>query len=208
MLSRDRLPAPYPTTYDHAKRQAPFAEGNSAQYTLMVPFDYTGLTKALGGASAAKTRLNSFFTSLNAGPNSAHEWIGNEHSLWSPYLYNYTGADSSTMQTVRNIELQTFGVGPGGLPGNDDAGSTSSWFVFSAMGLFPKTPGQSGFSTVSPLFTDITVTPESGAGLHLTAPDASDSTPVLLTKTLDGAAYTTNWITLDKLAGHTFNWSK
>lgn len=197
----------YPTTYDHAKRQDPFAEGNSAQYTLMVPFDYTGLAKALGGSSTVKTRLDNFFTSLDAGPNSAHEWIGNEHSLWSPYLYSYAGAMASTQKTVRNIELTTFSTAPGGLPGNDDAGATSSWYIFSAMGLFPKTPGQAGFSLASPLFTDVVVTPESGAGFHVTAPTASDSTPVLPNVTVDGTAFTGNWITMDQLAGKTINWS-
>ena len=38
---------------------------------------------------------------------------------------------------------------PNGLPGNDDYGSMSSWFVFAALGLFPRA-GSSDFVLGSP----------------------------------------------------------
>ena len=42
---------------------------------------------------------------------------------------------------VRAAMDRYFGTGPDGLPGNDDAGTLSAWFVFSAMGFYPVTPG-------------------------------------------------------------------
>jgi hypothetical protein len=53
------------------------------------------------------------------------------------------------------IMLQRFGNSPGGLPGNDDLGSTSSWYVFSAMGLYPVCPGRPIYSIGSPLFKSV-----------------------------------------------------
>ena len=31
---------------------------------------------------------------------------------------------------------------PGGIPGNDDLGAMSSWYVFSALGMYPQVPGR------------------------------------------------------------------
>jgi putative alpha-1,2-mannosidase len=50
-----------------------------------------------------------------------------------------------------------FGRGPDGLPGNDDAGALSAWFVFSAMGFYPVTPGLPEYRLGSPLFERITI---------------------------------------------------
>ena len=50
-----------------------------------------------------------------------------------------------------------FGTEPDGLPGNDDAGALSAWFVFSAMGFYPVTPGLPEYRLGSPLFDEITI---------------------------------------------------
>jgi putative alpha-1,2-mannosidase len=52
---------------------------------------------------------------------------------------------------------QHFGTGPDGLPGNDDVGTLSAWFVFSAMGFYPVTPGLPEYRLGSPLFERITI---------------------------------------------------
>jgi putative alpha-1,2-mannosidase len=55
------------------------------------------------------------------------------------------------------------------MPGNDDAGSTSSWYVFSTLGLYPIYPGVAGFVVSSPAFTSMTVRLKSGT-LKVLAP--------------------------------------
>ena len=40
-------------------------------------------------------------------------------------------------QLIVCVKNSAFGVGRGGLPGNDDSGGLSSWFVWASLGLFP-----------------------------------------------------------------------
>ena len=58
---------------------------------------------------------------------------------------------------VRGILASQFHIGPGGLPGNDDAGQMSAWYVLSAMGFYPVCPGTLDYSIGSPLFSRITI---------------------------------------------------
>ncbi|MGH7940761.1 MAG: glycoside hydrolase domain-containing protein, partial [Limisphaerales bacterium] len=60
------------------------------------------------------------------------------------------------------IQDTLFTSSPSGLPGNDDAGALSSWYVFSALGLYPEIPGVAGFVTGSPLFSKAVIYPERG----------------------------------------------
>ena len=46
---------------------------------------------------------------------------------------------------------------PDGLPGNDDSGATSAWFVFAALGLYPMAPGEAWYHISSPLFDRATL---------------------------------------------------
>src|SRR5207302_3562588 len=142
---------------DHGSACCGFVEGNAAQYTWMVPFDYAGLFNRMGGSEAAVTRLDDFFVELNAGQNRPHAWIGNEPSLNAPWAYNFAGAPARTQAVIRRIQTELFDTTPGGLPGNDDGGTTSAWFVFSALGLFPAVPGVGGLAIGSPMFPDAVV---------------------------------------------------
>ena len=114
-----------------------FAEGDAPQYTWAVPQDVSGLTRALGGTAAARARLNRFFTRLNAGGTSPYAFLGNEPTLDTPYLYDWLGAPSAGAAVIRRALLGLYGAGPAGEPGNDDGGEMASWWVLSALGLYP-----------------------------------------------------------------------
>ena len=55
------------------------------------------------------------------------------------------------VQAVRQIVDTAYGVGPSGLPGNDDLGTMSAWYVFAAVGLFPQVPGRAEVLLGSPV---------------------------------------------------------
>jgi len=118
-----------------------FQEGNAAQYTWMVPQDLRGLVRGIGGDTAANTRLDDYFSQLNAGPNEPYNWAGNEPALDTPWVYDSTGEPWRTQDVVHEITSQLYSLTPGGEPGNDDLGAMSSWYVWAALGLYPQTPG-------------------------------------------------------------------
>jgi predicted alpha-1,2-mannosidase len=118
-----------------------FQEGNAAQYTWMVPQNLKGLIQGMGGNQAAISRLNTFFTQLNAGPNEPFQWQGNEPSLDTPWVYDSAGEPWQTQSVVHDIMTQLYSLTPGGEPGNDDLGAMSSWYVWAALGVYPQTPG-------------------------------------------------------------------
>lgn len=186
---------------DHSHPCCGFVEGNGSQYTWMVPFDYAGLFNRLGGDAAVVGRLDAFFADLNAGPDRPNAWIGNEPSLNAPWAYDFAGAPQRTQAVVRQIQTQLFDTSPGGLPGNDDGGTTSAWYVLSALGLFPAVPGVGGLATGSPMFPDTVVHLANGNLLHiLTHGAAPDVTPYVQSLRLDNSPQPTSWIDWDRLS--------
>ena len=166
----------------------------------MVPFDYAGLIDRLGGNASAVARLDDFFAELNAGQNRPHAWIGNEPSLSAPWAYDFAGAPEKTQAVVRRIQRELFVDTPGGLPGNDDGGTTSAWYVLSALGLYPAVPGLSGVAVGSPRFADAMVHLGNGRVLHIVGDGAADTSPYVQALTLDGEAYTSTWIDWSRLS--------
>ena len=69
-----------------------------------------------------------------------------------PFLYNMAGRAHQTQGLVRQILKTDFSAQPDGLPGNDDAGATSAWYVLAAIGLYPLAPGDGRYQLTSPLF--------------------------------------------------------
>lgn len=134
---------------------AGFVEGDAAQYTWAVPQDPAGLFGLLGGRAAAARRLDRFLRALNGGAGATHTdhaLLGNEPNLNVPWLYDWAGQPYRTQLTTRRALLGLYSPSPAGLPGNDDLGTLSSWYVFGALGLYPEVPGVGLFAISSPLF--------------------------------------------------------
>jgi len=143
----------FPADYDNL-RGGGFVEGNSAQYTWMVPHDPAGLFQAMGGPVKASARLRRFLGKLNGGPGGTHTdhaLLGNEPTLHTPWLYDWARRPFMTQAAVRRA-LRLYSSAPDGYPGNDDLGTLSSWYVFAALGLYPEVPGAGVLAISSPLF--------------------------------------------------------
>ncbi|MBI5487488.1 MAG: glycoside hydrolase family 92 protein [Deltaproteobacteria bacterium] len=125
-----------------------YVEGSAWQYAFFVPHDIPGLV-ALHGEAAFVSRLQAIF-------DSGRFAMWNEPDLADPYLFDYVPGNAfRTQLAVRDAMGRFFGDGPAGLPGNDDAGTLSAWYVFSAMGFYPDAPGSSRYALGSPLFDRI-----------------------------------------------------
>jgi predicted alpha-1,2-mannosidase len=169
----------FPRGYDNL-RGAGFAEGNSVQYTWMVPHDPAGLFAAIGGRARTVSRLDRFLRKLNGGVGATHAdhaLLGNEPNLNVPWLYNWAGRPFETQATVRRALRDLYSPGPAGYPGNDDLGTLSSWYVFGALGLYPEVPGTGVLAIGSPLFERATVRLAGGRKLRILA-SAGPRTPL------------------------------
>jgi predicted alpha-1,2-mannosidase len=176
--------------------QSGFQEGNAAQYTWMVPQNLRALFAGLGGDAAAVARLNTLFTQLNVGPNEPYYWAGNEPGLDTPWAYDSAGAPYRTQQVVREIVDTLYSPTPGGEPGNDDLGAMSSWYVWSAIGLYPQTPGVPMLVAGSPLFPAVTVHAGRNS-LVIRAPRAAAGRPYVTGLSVNGHPTQRPWIMLN-----------
>jgi predicted alpha-1,2-mannosidase len=174
--------------------EAGFVEGNSAQYTWMVPYDLENVIQAVGGADTASTRLDLYFSRYyQGGPQSGPYFaIANEPSFGNPWIYNWTGRPWRTQEVVRKTLHDLFSPGPEGLPGNDDLGATSAWIVFAELGFYPEIPGVGGVTLHSPVFPEMTLL-LGNHRLRITAPGAPAKLYVQKVE-LDGQPVSNWWI--------------
>jgi predicted alpha-1,2-mannosidase len=137
-----------------------FTEANSFQYSLAMPHNIPAMRKILGGKDSLEAWLNRLFTSSSelAGRHQsditgligqyAH---GNEPSHHMSYLYNYTNSPNKTQEKVDYILQELYQPTPEGLSGNEDCGQMSAWYVLSALGLYPVSPGNPNYTFGRPL---------------------------------------------------------
>ncbi|WP_329049020.1 lectin [Amycolatopsis sp. NBC_01488] len=170
-----------------------FVEGTSWQYTGMVPFNVAGLAAARGGNASLVSYLDSVLAGFHGSGGSQAD-LGNEPSLELPWEYDYVGQPYKTQKVVRQVQDQIWTDAPGGLAGNDDLGAMSAWYVFSALGFYPMTPGTADLALGSPLFTQAVVTLPSGTTLTVNAPAAADNAPYVQSATWNGSAWNSAYV--------------
>lgn len=178
---------------EHRYGQRGFEEGNTIQYTWMVPQDLKGLIDAMGGNRIAVARLDTLFAKLNVGPNEPYYWAGNEPALTMPWIYDYAGAPYKTQAVVHRLLTEVYAATPGGEPGNDDLGAMSSWLVWSYLGLYPETPGAPVLVLGAPVFPKATLKLAGGRRVVLSAPGASTRTYVT-GLAVDGRPWRLDWV--------------
>ena len=178
--------------YDPASCCAGFEEGNAFQYGWAVPQDMAGLLAALGPREDVLRRLTDFHSRLNAGANAPEAWLGNQPSLATPWAYLWLGEPARAQEVVARARRELWSAAPGGLPGNDDLGALSAWYVWASLGLYPLTPGTADLGITVPAFSSVTVVPAQGTSTRITR--AGDG-PFVQQVTVDGAVRTASWLT-------------
>ena len=98
----------------------------------------------------------------------------NEPDLHSPWMYTLTGAPWKTAVVLRAAQT-LFTDGPNGVTGNDDLGTMSAWYLFSALGLYPGMPGTGQLLLHTPRFEHAEIDLDGGKTLVIDAPGADGS---------------------------------
>jgi predicted alpha-1,2-mannosidase len=149
-------------------RDSEFYEGGKWNYSFRLLHDMATRIDLVGGDRAFTEMLDRFFgygadpvTQPGRGPSPAEmaagyalnrfEGLNNEPDMEAPWAYHYAGRPDRTAEVVNAALTWQFGTGPGGLPGNDDSGGLSSWYVWASLGLFPVA-GQDLFLINAPAF--------------------------------------------------------
>jgi hypothetical protein len=181
-----------------------FAEGDAFTYTPMIPFNLAKLASLEGGTSSLASYLDSVLSGYQGLGSvlGTQSNMGNEPSIGLPWEYDWVGQPYKTQSTIRAVQDQLWTNAAGGEPGNDDLGEMSAWYVWSALGLYPETPGTADLALGSPLFTSAVVT----AGAHtltINAPAAADGSPYVQSLTLDGSPWNKAYVPASYLTGST-----
>lgn len=176
-----------------------FVEGTAAQYTWMVQHNPAGLFAAMGGRDKALARLDSFFHDADGGwaftgSGGEKSELDNEPSINVPYLYDYAGAPHKTQETVRAAMRELWSPQPGGIPGNDDLGAMSSWYVFSALGMYPQVPSRAELALASPLFPRIEIDRPYGNDISVHAEGAAADAPYISSLKVNGRTSDRPWL--------------
>jgi predicted alpha-1,2-mannosidase len=184
-----RLNAPVSTD------QYGFEEGNTYQYTFMIPFDYPALFKSIGGDAQVTPRLDKFFAKLICWGEPCFN-MANEPDFVTPYAYTFAGQSWKTQEVVTRIAKETFRTTADGIPGNDDLGATSGVYFWNALGFYPAVPGIAGVVLGTPMFPKVAVHFSDGRTLVI----RGNGTGHFVTSVqLNSKTYTSSWLPLAAL---------
>ena len=180
-----------------------YNENNGWSYRWNVQQDIAGLRALMGGPDQLERNLDQLFRE-GLDRSKPVFWekfpdqtgmigqfaMGNQVTFFIPYLFNYTNAPWKTQKYTRLLLDTWFQDTIFGVPGDEDAGSMSSFVVFSAMGFYPTTPGIPQYSITSPLFTKISLKLPNGKTFTVLAPKSSRRNKYIQSASLNGKPLT------------------
>lgn len=169
-----------------------FYEGNSWTYSTYVPQDVAGLIGASGGNGRFVERMDAFFDLPGRYD------VGNEPGFLAPYLYIWAGRPDRTQFQIRRILAQSYHCGPKGLPGNDDSGAMSSWYVFGKMGFYPNA-AQDVYLIGSPAFRRVSIHLPNNRTFVIETKGNRPNKPYIAGATWNDKPYTRAWFTHEEL---------
>jgi len=190
-----------------------FAENNAYIWNFNVMHDIPGLIQIMGGPETFTQKLDKLFNE----PTKIAKWqfmgqfpdatglngmfpAGNEPAFHVPYLYNYIGKPWKTQRRIREVIEMWFDDSPLGLAGDEDGGALCSWYVFSAMGFYPVTPGTGLYAIGSPFFKEVKIQLPDNRTFTVKARKVSKKNKYIQSAKLNGKDLNRAWITHNEIA--------
>ena len=151
-----------------------YAECSAIQASLGVLHDISGLSQLMGGKEAFSDYLLKACQSLPLFETTGYGYeihemsematapfgqlaISNQPSFHIPYLFRYSNYPQYTSLLIKTLRQKAFRAGWDAYPGDEDNGSLSAWYVWSALGLYPTCPGKASYDLGIPLFDHLRV---------------------------------------------------
>ena len=176
----------------------------------LVPHDVQGLIDLLGGRAAFNAKLDAFFSTPYTAKGICRDCTGligeyvqgNQPDQQAAYLYAWSGQPWKTQALARRILDEMYGSDASGyaFPGMDDQGSTSSWYVLSAMGFYPVDPSTPDYILGSPIFDRVRLRMGNGKMLEIVALNNSAKNPYIQSATLNGKPWNKPWFSQADIA--------
>ena len=188
--------------------RAYFDENNAWTYNWDVRHHIQDLIDLFGGNAPFIERLDQLFVEdmkmakwqyyalhPDATGNVGQFVMGNEPSFHIPYLYNYAGQPWKTQKRIRMLMESWFRNDLMGICGDEDGGGMSAFYVFSALGFYPVSPGVPVYTIGSPLFDKSEIRLANGKVFTVIAHGVSQENKYIQSAKLNGAQYTKTWFT-------------
>ncbi|MEK6282644.1 MAG: GH92 family glycosyl hydrolase [Acidobacteriota bacterium] len=200
---RPRTNAGWLARFDPREVDFNFTEANSWQYTSFVPQDISGHIELMGGKKNFARKLDEMFDAESKTTGREQADItgligqyahGNEPSHHVAYLYNYANQPWKTQFRVRQIMNRFYQPEPDGLIGNEDCGQMSAWYVLSAAGFYPVTPGAPVYAIGTPLFPELRFKLENGKTFVIKARGVSQKSLYIQAARLNGKPYRKSYL--------------
>ena len=194
--------SPYITSFYDAVMIKKFAdsycEGSARQWRWNALQDIDGMIELFGSEEYFVSELEAFMedASINrAAIDPGHGfWVGNQHDIHTPYLFSNAGRADLTQKWVRWTLSERFSSDVNGLDGNDDGGTLSAWYVFSALGFYPLA-GTDKYWIGSPNVDSAIVNLGNGKTLEIEAVNQGAENVYVKSVTLNGIELTDTYVT-------------
>lgn len=167
-----------------------YYEGTKYNYSFRQMADMKERIEIAGGKEAFVRLLDDFFgygKEDTVQPTDPHnykiveegmklgrfEGFNNESDTEAPFSYIYADRHDKTAEIIRAGMKYMFTSGRGGIPGNNDSGALSSYYVLNALGIYPLA-GQKVFLIGSPICRSASISLSSGKTLNIEVNDNSE----------------------------------
>jgi predicted alpha-1,2-mannosidase len=181
---------------DQTTNGAQFNQSTGYQYGWMVSHNIGELVERRGGVAASTRALDTLMERLDAGAyTQTGNYLSNEAAFATPWVYNWLQAPHKATDVLYRATTEMYNTTPKGLPGNDDEGALSAWYVFANLGIAPMIQGTANLLVTAPMFDEITLSSVGSDRVYqINAPGVSDGKKYTTGLAVDGKAQSKSWV--------------